>query len=153
MGERAIKEPKSPSARKLVYTQAPVTLGRLVEPTDVGWRVAIGGAERELAVDECVDPALLEEAFVSGARVVIDNSEAPAIVGVIATQRALVVDRDGDVRAKVRNFVVDSREELLLKTRGAFIRARAAEVEVYGTRLIHRARDLAKIMGAMIKLN
>lgn len=140
-------------APKLVYTQAPVLLARLVERSELGWKVDLGTMTRDLPVDASVDPRLLEDAAVRGARVLVDASATPIIVGVIATQRALVVDEEDRVHADVASFRVDAREEVLLKTPGAFVRAKAREVEVYGDRVITKARDLAKILAAMIKLN
>ena len=141
-----------PSPR-LVYTQAPVLLGRLVEPTDAGWRVDLGALERELRVDPSVDPKLLVDAARRGSRVLVDATGEPLIVGVIATQRGLVIDDEDRVDAGVRSFRVDAEEEVLLKTPGAFVRAKARAVELYGDRVLTRARDLAKILAAMIKLN
>ena len=48
---------------------------------------------------------------------------------------------------------IDAEEQVLFKVPGAFFRAKAREVEVYGERVITRARNLAKILAAMIKLN
>jgi hypothetical protein len=144
---------KAPAELRLVYTQAPVLLGRLVERVEGGWVVDLGAVRREMACDESVDPALLDEAHETGARVLIDASAAPAIVGVVATRRGLSLDRDGRVSAKVKALEISAEEQVLLKVPGAFIRAKAREVEVYGERVITRARDLAKILAAMIKLN
>jgi hypothetical protein len=141
------------AAPKLVYTNAPVLLGRVMERTRAGYIVDLGAVKREMVADPSVDPALIEEAMQRGARVLVDQSGEPCIVGVIATQRSVVIDSEGRVDAKVRSFSVDAREEVLLKVPGAFMRAVGREVEVYGDRVLTRARDLAKIMSAMIKLN
>ncbi len=145
-------EAVEPSPR-LVYTQAPVLLGRLIEAAGEGWRVDLGAVEREVDVDPSVDPKLLVDAARRGSRVLVDATGVPLIVGVIATQRALVIDSDDRVEAEVRSFRVDAEEEVLLKTPGAFVRAKARAVELYGDRVLTRARDLAKILAAMIKLN
>lgn len=146
-------EAVSAEPARLVYTQAPVLLGRLVEPCEDGWSVDLGAVRRDVAVDPSVDPVLLDEARDTGARVLVDASSVPTIVGVVATRRTLSVDRNGNVAAKVKSFEVSADEQVLLKTPGAFVRAKAREVEVYGDRVLTRARDLAKILAAMIKLN
>ncbi len=147
------RKPAQAREPRLVYTQAPVLLGRLVERCESGWVVDLGALRREVSVDESVDPALLDEASETGARVLVDATGAPAIVGVIATRRSLSLDREGRVSAKVKALEIDAEEQVLLKIPGAFFRAKAREVEVYGERVITRARNLAKILAAMIKLN
>lgn len=139
---------------RLVYTQAPVLLGRLEERLEGGrWRARVGAVSRELAVDPAVDPALLEEALELGARVIVETEPEPTVVGVVAVRRALAVQPDGSVQAKVRALKVEAEDEILLKVPGAFLRTKAREVEVYGDRVVTRARNLAKILAAMIKLN
>jgi hypothetical protein len=142
----------SPGA-KLVYTHAPILLAKLVEKTDTGWKVDLGTVVREIAVDASVDPSLLHEAYEHGARAIVDASGTPAIVGVVATRRALSIDREGRVDAKVKALEVTAEEQILFKVPGAFVRAKAREVEVFGERVITRARNVAKILAAMIKLN
>lgn len=146
-------EAEAPRPRKLVYTNAPVLLGRLLGRDLDGWRVDIGTIERTAVADSAVDPSLLAEALESGARVLVDASADPVIVGVVMTRRALEIDRVGDVKTRVRTFEIDASESVLLKVPGAFVRAKARQVEVYGDRVLTRARDLAKILAAMIKLN
>lgn len=140
---------------RLVFTQAPILLAKLLAPTPDadGWRVRIGSVERTLAADDCVDPVLLRDAAMRGARVIVDATDVPTIVGVVTTQRALVIDEEGDVRVRVRSLEVDAEDEVLLKTPGAFLRAKKRGVELYGDRVVTRARDLVKILAAMIKLN
>lgn len=138
---------------RLVYTQAPVLMARLLERTDAGWRVDLGTLEREVPVDPSVDPELLDEAHQIGARVLVDASGEPVIVGVVATRRAVTIDPEGRVDASVRSFRVSADDEVLLRSPGAFFRAKARRAEVYGERVLTRARDVAKILAAMIKLN
>lgn len=138
---------------RVVYVQAPVLLGKLVRRDCEEWVVQIGGADRTLRADSCVDPMLLEEAMKRGAKVIIDQSEEPLIAGVVATQRSLVVDREGAVDAELEQFKLTARREVLLKTPGAFIRAKRAEVEVFGNRVLTRGREVARIIAAMIELN
>jgi hypothetical protein len=144
--------PESPTPR-LVYTHAPVLLGRLIAPHPDGWRVDLGTVQRVVAVDESVDVALLDEAARHGARVIVDAADEPVIVGVVATRRAVTIDREGRVDEDLRSFEVRAEERVLLKVPGAFVRAKERAVEVYGDRVLTRARDLAKILAAMIKLN
>jgi hypothetical protein len=148
VSERA-KEP----APRVVYTQAPVILGVVLARESRGWRVRLGRTEQVMGVDPSVDPVLLAEAIVSSARVVIDTSEDPVIVGLLVTTRGLAFDRDGNVNASVRNFRVSSAEEVLLKTRASFLQLKEGDVEIYGHRLVSRARELVKILGRLIKLN
>lgn len=138
---------------RLVYTHAPVLMGRLLERVGDGWRVDLGTLERDLPVDPSVDPALLDDACEHGSRVLVDATVEPTIVGVISTRRAITMDREGKVDAEVRSFRVSAEDEVLLRSPGAFVRAKARRVEVYGERVLTRARDVAKILAAMIKLN
>jgi len=151
--DESVAPPSSAPAPRLVYTQAPVLLATLVEPTESGWRADLGTVERDISVDPTVDPELLVEAARRGSRVIVDASGAPVVVGVIATQRAVLIDAENRVDARVKSFRVDAEESVLLKTPGAFLQAKAQSVEIYGNRVITKARDLAKILAAMIKLN
>lgn len=146
-------EPTEASGPKVVYVQAPVLLGRLIRREDDQWWVTLAGAERRLPVDSSVDPALLDEASGRGARVLIDQSDEPVIVGVVATQRSLVIDEEGEVDARVERFRLTAAREVLLRTPGAFVRAKAREVEVFGNKVLSRGRELAKMMAAVIELN
>lgn len=141
------------SAPRVVYVQAPVLLGTLLGTDGAGWLTRFGGTERVLLAERCVDPALLDDALQRGARVLVENGEDPVIVGVVATQRALVIDVQGSVDAEVERFKISARHEVLLKTPGAFLRARRRELEVYGDKVLTRGRELAKILAAMIELN
>ncbi len=138
---------------KVVYVQAPVVLGKLVAREEGGWLARIGGVERVMPAEDQVDQVLLEEAMERGARVIIDQGEEPVIVGVVATQRTLVIDEGGSVDAEVERFVISARREVLLKTPGAFVRAKRREIEVYGDKVLTRGRELAKVLAAMIELN
>lgn len=153
--ERAKTKPRSePRPARLVYTQAPVQLGRVVAKEPEGWRVAIGHEERLLPAEESVDPALLAEAVVSRARVVIDMAgAAPVIVGVVSTRRALTIEPDGRVEAEVKEISVTAHERILLRVPGAFVRVTGQEVELYANKVLTRARELAKVLAAMIKMN
>jgi hypothetical protein len=42
---------------------------------------------------------------------------------------------------------------VLARTGGAFVQVKDDEAEVYGTRVITRAREVAKILARMISLN
>lgn len=152
MSVRAIrkKEESRGRVRPGPWAPPPIVLAKLREGAGDAWIAELGAELREVSVDPSVDPALLREACDTGARVVL---EGRTIVGVIATRRAITVDREGRVDADVTSFSIHAREEVVLKTAGAFVRAKAREVEVYGDRVLTRARDVAKILAAMIKLN
>ena len=141
------------AAPRVVYTSAPLSLGRLLRESDAGWVLSTAGEEREVPAHETVDPALLREALETQAPVLLDSSGSPVIVGVIATRRTLTVDGEGRVEAKVKSLRIDAAEEVLLSTPGAYLRAKNRAVEVYGNRVLTRARDVVKILSAMIKLN
>jgi hypothetical protein len=148
--------PAAPSARaepRLVYTQAPVLLARVVDEVEGGFRVELGTITKVMPIDASVDPALIREACASGARVLVDQTASPVIVGVVATRRSLSIERDGSVAARVERFEVDAKREIVLKTPGAFVRAMPHEVELYGERVVTRARNLVKLLAAMIKIN
>jgi hypothetical protein len=147
-----VSEVAGPQPR-VVYTQAPVLLGRLLERDGERWRVHAGGRDVWLEADASVDPALLEGAAASGARVVIEQAPEPLIVGVVSTGRALGIDRDGAVVAEVERFSITARREVLLRTPGAFLQARGRQLELFGDEVLARGRDLFKVLAAMIRLN
>lgn len=137
-------------ARPAPWAPPTIALARVRERAGEAWIVEAGGRSWEVGVDPSVDPALVVEAAALGARVVVEGS---TVVGVISTRRAIHMDHEGRVDAEVTSFALKAREELLLKTPGAFVRAKAREIEIYGDRVLTRARDVAKILAAMIKLN
>ena len=137
----------------VVSIQASVLLGTLLAKEGEGWLTRFGGTARVLRADTCVDPALLDDALRRGVRVLVEQGGETSIAGVVATQRSLVIDRDGCVDAEVERFEVSARQEVLLKTPGAFLRARRRDIEVFGDKVLTRGRELAKIIAAMIELN
>jgi hypothetical protein len=147
----AIKRPVS----RETSDRAGIALGVVMGEAAGGWRVRHGRTEQPLQADPCVDPALLREAAATGARVVLDASAdgPPVIVGVIATRRALTVDPDGAVEARVRRFSLTASEEATLAGPGAFVRLKLDDVELYGRRVISRARELYRVLGRMVKIN
>lgn len=153
------KKPPTATAEKraprVVYTQAPVQLGVLLAREPEGrWRVRAGYTEQSARCDASVDPALLDEALAAGARVVLDTSEGePVIVGTLAVSRALGVSREGDVSATVRSLKLVARDEAVVQTPHAFLRLQGEEVELYGGRVLTRARELLKLLGRMVKVN
>jgi hypothetical protein len=140
-----------PTAR-VVYTQAPVLLGALLRKGSKGWWVKLGGREQELTAGPTLDPALLREAP-SGSPVVVDASAEPVIAGLLVTSRSLKVNPDNTVDAQVRRFRVTAEDEVVVRTPGAFLQLLTNDVELYGNRVVSRARELIKILGRMIKLN
>ena len=139
---------------RVVYSQAPVQLGRLVSLEDSADAVVeIGGAAVQCEIDPSVDPALLQESLRTKARVLIENGNKPLVVGVVATQRSLNIDRDGRVIADLTTLSVRVKEEVVLRTREAFLRVKGREVESYAGEIITRARDTVRVLVALIRMN
>jgi hypothetical protein len=137
-----------------VYTQAPLQLATVVGREGNDWRVRIGSRDRVVSLDPQVDPALIEAAAQSGARVVLDASdETVAIVGLLVTSRPLTLDRAGNLDAKVRSFRVTADDEITIKIPRAFIRLRGEQLETYGQQIVTRARGVLRLLGVAIKLN
>ena len=138
-----------------VAAEPGIALGLLLGELDGRFRARVGGVERLVDVDPSVDPELLREAIRSGARVVLEPTEAGAlaVVGVLSTARVLTIDRSGAVEAQVRRIALSASEEALLAAPGAFIRAKREDIELYGRRVISRARELYRVLGRMVKIN
>jgi hypothetical protein len=132
-----------------------ITLARVMGQVPGGFRLRVGAVERLATLDPTVDPALVDEARVTGARVVVDTSEPPAvvIVGLLTTARPVTLDRNGDLAVRARRIVFDATERALLRLPGAFFEVKPGEIELYANRVVTRARELAKTLAAMIKLN
>jgi len=145
--------PGDEASPRVVYLQAPVVLGRVVELEGDRCVVEIGGQPRDAELDPSVDPALVEEAFTHGSRVVLDTTEGLVVVGTLTTQRTLAIDRDGRLEAKLSSLSLSVEDDLLLKSSGAFIRLKKHEAEIYANRILHRARGAVRLLGAVIKLN
>ena len=138
---------------RVVYTQAPVQLGRMVSLHGSEGVVRVGESELECHIDPTVDPALIAEAIESGARVLLESGTPPLVVGVIATQRSLNIDREGRVDAELTSFSMQVKEEVLMRTREAFLRVRGREVETFAGEVLTRARDTVRLLGALIRMN
>jgi hypothetical protein len=132
-----------------------IALARVLGRAPGGWRVQAGGSERLATLDPAVDPALVDEALATGARVVLDTSALPAavIVGTLTTARPVSLDRHGDLTVRARRVLLDATERALVRIPGAFVELKKGEVEVYANRVLTRARELAKTLAAMISLN
>jgi hypothetical protein len=117
------------------------------------FRVRAGRCELLAACDPSVDPALIEASRETGARVVLEEGPAPIIVGVLATRRAVEVGPGEEVHLSVKRFVVEAAEEAMLRTRSAFLRVKEDEVELFGGRILSRARELARVLARAIQLN
>jgi len=133
-------------------TGTPFNLAKVIGREGESCRVLVAGAEWTVTVDPCVDPVLLDEAAASGAWAVVTDGGAPCVLGLLCTSRSLAIDRDGSVDAELKRFHV-SAEEALLKTGGAFLQLKEQEIELYGQRIVSRARELLRLLGRMIKLN
>lgn len=127
-----------------------VALATVVAREGEAYRVRIGRGELLAGRDPSVDPALLEEVMASGARVVL---EGDTIVGCLAVARSLVVDRQGAVEARVTRMEVTAEESAMLRTRHSFLKLEGPNVEIYGTEILTRARELTRFLARMIKLN
>jgi hypothetical protein len=138
---------------RVVYTQAPVQLGKLAGLSKEVALVDVGGRVIEAAIDDAVDLHLLAEVVVKRGRVLVEAGTPPCVVGVVQTQRAITVGTDGVVDAEVRQFKVRAKEEVVLQTASAFARIKGGDVELYGERVVTRAREIAKILARMISLN
>lgn len=131
-----------------------VGLGTVLAAEGSGWRVRTAAGERVVSLDLSVDPLLVEEARLSGARVLLELGPTGAVlVGVVQTSRALRIDRDGVVEAEVERFSLHARSEAVLKTVSAFLQLKAGEVELRGIRTLVRAREMAKVLARIISLN
>jgi hypothetical protein len=130
-----------------------IRLARAIAREGDAFRVRVGGAEWLAECDPSVDPALVDAAIASGARVVLEDGPAPVIVGALATRRAVEVNRAGEVELAVKRFRVAADEEISLRTDSAFLRARRGEVEIFGRRVLSRAREVVRILARAIQLN
>jgi hypothetical protein len=117
------------------------------------FRVRAGRWEQLAACDPSVDPALVEAARASGARVVLEEGPVPIIVGALATRRTVEVGPGDEVHLSVKRFAVEAAEEAVLRTRSAFLRVKGDEVELFGGRILSRARELARVLARAIQLN
>lgn len=149
----AKRSPPAPAAKAQPLPTGAVLLATVLAEEPGGWRVRIGAQERVVPLDASVDPALVREALADGTRVLLEAGDSPVVVGVVQTSRVLRVDRRGGVDASVERFQVQARQGVTLKTAAAFMQVKGAEVELYGTRVLTRAREVAKILARMINLN
>lgn len=130
----------------------PIAIATVVAREGDRFRIQCGRRERIASCDSSVDPAVVEEAISSGARVVVEWGSEPAIVGALVTARAVRIERDGDVRLCAKRFRV-SAEEAIVQTPSAFLSLKGDEVEIFARRILSRARELARILARAIQLN
>ncbi len=130
-----------------------IRLARVTGREGDAFRVRVAGAEWLAECDPSVDPALVEAAIGSGARVVLDDGPPRVIVGALATARAVEVSRGGEVDLSVKRSRVAADDEIALRTDGAFLRAKGGEVEIFGRRILSRAREVARFLARAIQLN
>lgn len=148
-GRESAVEAVSP---RVVYTEPPILLARVVSEESGRFRVRVGTQEHLVGCDASVDPVVVTAAIVSGARVVLERVPELAIVGTLQTARTLTVDRDGKLEATLEEIKL-SAKKTLLRVPGAFVELKAHEVEVFGNRVLTRARRVAKTLAAMIEFN
>jgi hypothetical protein len=114
----------------------------------------VGAREEDASLDPSVDPLLVQECLVARTRVVVERVKGAAIiVGALSTQRPVVIDRQGHLEARAKRISLTGDEEVLLRAAGAFVHLRSEDVELYGKRVIGRARELCRILGRMVKIN
>jgi len=124
----------------------------LVEATF--WRVRVGLKETVARVDPSLDLALLEDLSSQQGNVVLHGpAESPTILGALTTHRPIHLDDRGDLHVSARRIVLDAADRVLARVPGAFMEVKGEEVEIYANRVVTRARELAKMLAAMIKIN
>ncbi len=137
---------------RVAYVQPPITLALVLAREEAGYRVRVGVSEALFELDAAVDPALIDEAIATKARVIVDPS-TNSICGVLMTRRALHIDRDGDVRADVRRLEISTAEGALLKTPRSFLQLDDERLELFARETVVRARDAFRALAQLIKLN
>ena len=132
---------------------AGAALARLVAPAGDVWEVRVGGQTHHVGVCPSVDPALLAEACEAGARVLIEVSGTPLIVGVVQVARTPTMDREGNLIADAQRVILRGAQEVLLQSKRSYVRLQHEDIELYGRDSLTRARGVAKILARMIDLN
>ena len=149
-------KPRPVSIESLPQTDAVAsgpTLARLLGRSEDGYLVEVAGRPCLAAADDDVDPALLADVIARRGRVVLDGSEVqPVIVGVLQTRRTLELDRQGRLVAELDELAVTARR-ILLRAPRTFVQLADGGLELYGDKVLTRARSLAKTLAAMIKFN
>jgi hypothetical protein len=148
-GGRESGEQMSP---RVVYTEPPVLLARVIGEEASSFRIRVGTQEHLVPCDPSVDPAVVRGAIATGARVVLERTPELTIVGTLQTAQTLVVDRNGKLDATLEEIKLTAKKTLL-RVPGAFVELKSSEVEVYGNRVLTRARKLAKTLATMIEFN
>ncbi len=151
--EEARHQPaNAPPAASLVVGRLPS--GAPSSPGGKRWTVRVASTDYRATLDPAVDPALLKEAAERGAALLLDwNAGAPVVLGVLATQRTVNIDQAGRVDVEVTSFRIAAKKKVVLSVAGAFVQLADREAEVYGTRVLVRARELAKTLAAMVSFN
>lgn len=147
--------PSTPSERpKVVYTQPPIQLARLVTEENGRWRIELGGGLQLVDASPDVDPALLRDVAARSGRVLVETADGvPRIAGALQVRRAIEIDENGDVVTTLRSMRVRATREIQLTTERALVWIKGEDVELYGKEVLTRAREVAKILGRLISLN
>jgi hypothetical protein len=148
----AVADPASPEPSRGASAGG-IHLARVLAREGDAFLVSAGGERRRAACDPCVDPALVEAAIASGARIVLEDGPEPLIVGALQTARAVEVSQGGEVSLTVKRFLVTAEEEATLRTGSAFLQVKGDEVELFARRILSRARELARVLARAIQLN
>ena len=141
------RRPRTPAA------VAPFTLVRVLGEEGGQWRVEQGAQRMLVELDASVDPELVREAILTGARALLETSSGNRLVGLLQTGRVLTVDRQNRIRARVESFALHVGAELTLQTATAFVRLKGGEVELYGHRVLTRAREVAQVIARLVSFN
>lgn len=154
MRSAAEREGVEEVSAKVLPLHGAVALGVLVGRAEgARWRARIHGQERLVRADDAVDPALLEEAVASGARVLIEGGVDPCIVGAVMTSRPVVHGRDGSVHVRAPELTVEAERVVTLKTPWSFLRLNQSDAELYGQRVVVKAREVARLLARLISMN
>lgn len=127
-----------------------VVLGR---GDDGRWRVRVHGQERVVSADPSVDPALLDEAAACGARVLIEGGVEPCVVGAVMTSRPVSYARDGSLSVSAPTVKLEAERDVTLKTPWSFLQLNQSDAELYGNRVVLKAREVARVLARLISMN
>jgi hypothetical protein len=150
--EESDRESSEQISPRVVYTEPPILLAKVIREENGSFVIRAGTQEHLVACDPSVDPAVIRAAIGSGARVVLERTPELAIVGTLQTSQTLTVDRNGKLEATLEEIKLTAKKTLL-RVPGAFVELKPEEVEVFGNRVLTRARRVAKTLAAMIELN
>ncbi len=107
-------------------------------------------APRRARLDADVDHEVVQEAFETGDRVLVEPDEAgePVIVGVVRARKP------DTLKISARKVEIEGDEEVLFRSgRGAMRIREDGDVELVGSRISAASRGLFRLVGRMLRLN